>query len=71
MIECHIGNCKHHICNTLGADEGPFCGLDQCVKSTEEMIEMMQERNNDLKIAVAGMFGLMGVLSFLLLWWLA
>ena len=44
MIECHIGNCEHHICRTFGEDEGPFCNLNECVKSNEEMIEMMQEQ---------------------------
>lgn len=42
MTECHIGNCEHHIYHTFGADEGPFCGLNECVKSNEEMIEMLQ-----------------------------
>lgn len=44
MIECHISNCEHHICHTWGADEGPFCDFNECKKTPEEMIEMMQAR---------------------------
>jgi peptide methionine sulfoxide reductase MsrB len=42
MIECHIRNCENHIGHTFGEDEGPFCALSECVKSNDEMIEMLQ-----------------------------
>ncbi len=42
MIECHVGRCENHICHT-DAGEGPFCALNQCEKTSEEIIEMMKE----------------------------
>lgn len=42
MIECHVGVCENHICHT-DANEGPFCSLDKCEKTSEEIIAMLQE----------------------------
>ena len=42
MIECHIGRCENHICH-VEPDEGPFCNLDKCEKTSEEIINMMKE----------------------------
>jgi hypothetical protein len=86
MIECHIGECENHICHTFGDNEGPFCGLSQCVKSTEEMIEMMQEQRKipvydfvpeeekvmmqEFMTVCSVIFGFLGSVA-LLSWWLA
>ena len=39
MVECHIGVCEYHVCHT-DIDDGPFCSLGECVKATNEIIEM-------------------------------
>ena len=86
MIECHISKCEYHICHTWGADEGPFCDLDKCEKSSEEMIAMMQEQRKipvydfipdsekaimkELMTMCAVIFCFIGVVG-LLSWWLA
>lgn len=48
MIECHVGVCENHICHT-DVNEGPFCNLDKCEKTSEEIISMLQ---NGRKIPV-------------------
>lgn len=60
MIECYIGNCEHHICHTSGVAEDPFCSLDECEKSNEEMIdmiEMMQEQRKPQAYDFAAYWG--------------
>ena len=43
MIECHVGACENHICHT-DVNEGPFCNLDKCEKTTEEIVELMKRQ---------------------------
>jgi hypothetical protein len=86
MIECHISVCENHICHTKFVDDGPFCSLDECVKSNEEMIEMLQARRKipvydfvpeeekvmtqEFMTVCAVIFGFLGAVT-LLSWWLA
>lgn len=47
MIECYHALCQHHSCHQ-GDDEGPFCGLYDCVVSEMEMIPLANARDFDL-----------------------
>ena len=47
MIECYYALCQHHSCHQWD-DEGPFCGLNDCVVSEMEMIPLAIARDFDL-----------------------
>lgn len=47
MSECYYALCQHHSCHQ-GDDEGPFCGLNDCVVSELESIPLEIARNFDL-----------------------
>jgi len=46
MIECYFRWCEHHY-----KDE-PFCKLDKCVATKEQMMKFTELRKDDLTILV-------------------
>jgi hypothetical protein len=44
MIECYVGKCEHHDSHS-NPNSGPFCGLDKCVKSSDQIERMVMTRH--------------------------
>lgn len=86
MIECHVARCENHICHTE-PDEGPFCNLNQCTKTSGEVATMMKEARKiqvydfipeeervvmkEFMTVCAVIFVFLVSVALLLSWWLA
>ncbi len=42
-MECYFSQCPHHDVNNGYPDDGPFCGLEECLASEEDIERWKEE----------------------------